>query len=58
MILSFSSYFPGNIAEIVDLMLDELSRRIADYDLQLEVTPEAKELLAEEGFDPPMVPAR
>ncbi len=41
-----------NIAEIVDLMLDELSRRIADYDLQLEVTPEAKELLAEEGFDP------
>jgi ATP-dependent Clp protease ATP-binding subunit ClpC len=33
-------------------MLNELSKRIAEYGLHLEVTPEAKALLAKEGFDP------
>ena len=41
-----------DIAEIVDLMLNELAARIEEYALQLEVTPEAKKLLAAEGFDP------
>jgi ATP-dependent Clp protease ATP-binding subunit ClpC len=42
----------ADIAKIVDLMLDELAGRIAEYGLKLEVTPAAKELLAREGFDP------
>ncbi len=41
-----------DIAKIVDLMLDELTKRISEYGLQLEVTPAAKQFLAREGFDP------
>ncbi len=40
------------IVRIVDLQLAHLEQLLADRKLTLEVTPEAKRLLAEEGYDP------
>ncbi|MBP7707302.1 MAG: ATP-dependent chaperone ClpB [Candidatus Aminicenantes bacterium] len=41
-----------SILRIVGLQLDLLAKRLADREIGLEVTKEAKELLAERGFDP------
>jgi len=40
------------ILEIVGLQLDLLAKRLSDRKIGLDVTKEAKELLAERGFDP------
>jgi ATP-dependent Clp protease ATP-binding subunit ClpB len=40
------------IGQIVDLQLERMDRLLADKKLTLEVTPEAKALLAAEGYDP------
>jgi len=40
------------ILEIVGLQIELLAKRLADRKIGLEVTKEAKELLAERGFDP------
>lgn len=37
---------------IVDLMLDELAKRIMDLGYRLDVTKEAKEYLADKGYEP------
>jgi ATP-dependent Clp protease ATP-binding subunit ClpC len=41
-----------HILRIVDLMLAELTKRVEDLQINLEVTGEAKQLIAKEGFDP------
>ena len=51
-VIVFKSLSEEDIAEIVDLMLNDLSGRITDYGLKLEIAEGAKELLAREGFDP------
>jgi len=51
-LIVFKSLTEGDISLIVNLMLAELSKRIADYGLKLDVSAEAKELLAREGYDP------
>ena len=40
------------IYPIIDLMLDGLIKRLEDKQLELEVTDEAKEFIAKEGYDP------
>lgn len=40
------------IQKIVDILLAEVEQRLESYDLKLIVTPEAKELLIEKGYDP------
>ena len=40
-----------DIAQIIDIFLDEFKTRLADRDIQLRVTPGAKGLIAEKGFD-------
>ena len=40
------------IRGIVDLMLAELSKRLADKQLTIEVTDRAKDAVIEQGFDP------
>ncbi|MDO5722544.1 MAG: ATP-dependent Clp protease ATP-binding subunit [Actinomycetaceae bacterium] len=40
------------IVQIVDLMLDKLSERMHTQGMTMEVTPAAKALLADKGFDP------
>jgi ATP-dependent Clp protease ATP-binding subunit ClpC len=48
----FHSLSQEHIREIVDIMLDELNRRIEEYDLRVEVSGTAKDRLVQEGFDP------
>jgi ATP-dependent Clp protease ATP-binding subunit ClpB len=41
-----------DLVQIVDIQLDRLRRRLADRRIALEVTADARDLLAHEGFDP------
>ena len=50
-IIVFHSLSQDHIKVIVSLMLQELSSRIKEYNINLEVTEDVKELLAVEGFD-------
>ena len=40
------------IKKIIDIFLSELKARLKDKDMNIEVTEKAKDLLAEEGYDP------
>ena len=40
------------IEQIVDLLVAELQRRLADRGVSLELSPAARTLVAREGFDP------
>jgi ATP-dependent Clp protease ATP-binding subunit ClpC len=51
-IIVFHALAKEHVQAIVDLMLKEVAERLKEHDLKLEVTQEAKELLAKEGFDP------
>ncbi|HBZ54055.1 MAG TPA: type VI secretion system ATPase TssH, partial [Syntrophobacteraceae bacterium] len=37
---------------IVDLLTEDLSRRLKDRRIRLEITPAAKEFIARSGYDP------
>ncbi|MDI9448638.1 MAG: AAA family ATPase, partial [Bacillota bacterium] len=51
-VVIFNNLGRGEIGKIVDIQLGLLARRLSKLGLSLEVTPEARELLAEEGYDP------
>ena len=51
-LIVFKSLTEEDISHIVNLMLEDLAKRVSDYGLQLDVSKEAKELLAREGYDP------
>jgi ATP-dependent Clp protease ATP-binding subunit ClpB len=51
-IIVFHALTEADLSAIVELLLADLSRRLADHDLTLEVTPAARRLIAGEGFDP------
>ncbi len=53
-IIVFHQLSQDEIVEIVDLMLAKLDERMHDKDMGLELTPAAKLLLAERGYDPLM----
>jgi ATP-dependent Clp protease ATP-binding subunit ClpC len=38
--------------QIVELMLNEVQKRLAEHHIELELTASAKEALVKEGFDP------
>jgi ATP-dependent Clp protease ATP-binding subunit ClpA len=42
----------ADLGQIVDLLLADLSRRLADHDLELEISPSARTVIASEGHDP------
>jgi len=48
----FKSLGKGEIEKIVEIQLKDLRRRLGERKLQLEVSPEAKAVLAERGYDP------
>ncbi len=48
----FHSLNQEHIRAIVTLMIDEVNTRLKQNDISIEVTDKAKDLLAEEGFDP------
>ncbi len=41
-----------NIMSIIDLLVAELAKRLADRSLKIDLTPEAKALILEQGYDP------
>jgi ATP-dependent Clp protease ATP-binding subunit ClpB len=51
-IIVFHALTEEDLAHIVELLLADLSRRLADNDLELEVTAAARTLIASEGNDP------
>ena len=51
-IVVFQPLSREQLSEIVDLQLGRLRERLAERRLELEVTDAAKEILAEEGWDP------
>ncbi|MEL7568608.1 MAG: AAA family ATPase, partial [Dehalobacterium sp.] len=50
-VIVFHALNQDHIKEIVTLMVNELNKRVMGQGLTLEVTNEAKEFLAKEGFD-------
>jgi ATP-dependent Clp protease ATP-binding subunit ClpC len=48
----FHSLEKEHIKEIVTLMANELQKRLADQDINFELTEKAKAKIADEGFDP------
>ncbi|MGZ7238674.1 ATP-dependent Clp protease ATP-binding subunit, partial [Streptococcus pyogenes] len=53
-VIEFKHLTKENILEIVDLMLAQVNKTLAKKDIHLEVTQEAKDLLAEMGYDKAM----
>jgi ATP-dependent Clp protease ATP-binding subunit ClpB len=51
-IIIFRPLSTGEIEQIVDLQLKRLDKLLAERKITLEVTPEAKKFIAEEGYDP------
>jgi ATP-dependent Clp protease ATP-binding subunit ClpB len=51
-IVVFKPLSTEDLAEIVSIYIDRLSRRLTDRRLDLAVTPEARSWLAEQGYDP------
>jgi ATP-dependent Clp protease ATP-binding subunit ClpB len=51
-VVIFDSLSTAELASIVDLQVDGLSKRLADRRISLEVTPAAREWLAITGYDP------
>ena len=51
-VVAFEALTREQLADIVELQLVRLRERLAERRIQLHVTDEAKELLAEEGWDP------
>ena len=51
-IIMFKPLTKDNIGKIVDLMVKELSDRLADQELSLELTDAAKQMVVDNGYDP------
>jgi ATP-dependent Clp protease ATP-binding subunit ClpC len=53
-VIVFHKLSKDEIKEIVDLLLTRIRESMADRELQLELTEDAKDLLVEKGWDPTM----
>jgi ATP-dependent Clp protease ATP-binding subunit ClpA len=53
-VIIFSPLTPNEIGEIVALQVKEIEERLETYGVSLEVLPEARLWLAEQGYDPVM----
>ncbi|MFO8191466.1 MAG: ATP-dependent Clp protease ATP-binding subunit [Bacillota bacterium] len=51
-LIVFHALNEEHIKKIVDIMLNELNRRIEEFSLRVEVTDDVKNRLLKEGFDP------
>ena len=50
--IMFKPLTKENITNIVDLLVKDLNRRLADKELSVELTPVAKDYVAEHGYEP------
>lgn len=53
-IIEFKSLSKDNLLHIVNLMLNDVNKRLAQNDIHLEVTDKVKEKLVDIGYDPKM----
>jgi len=53
-IVVFRALSKAEISQIVDLEVDKVARRLEEHRLKLSLTPAARDLLAELGYDPDM----
>ncbi len=51
-IITFSSLSIEQMQLIVDLQMEEIQERLSEHDMSVEMTPAAREWLANEGYDP------
>ena len=51
-IIMFKPLTTSNIGGIVDLILEELNKRLEDRQLKIELTPAAKQFVIDQGYDP------
>jgi ATP-dependent Clp protease ATP-binding subunit ClpC len=51
-IITFSSLSKEQMEQIVDLQMKEIQERLFEHDLAVDLTPAAREWLANEGYDP------
>jgi ATP-dependent Clp protease ATP-binding subunit ClpC len=51
-VMVFHSLSRGEIAQIVDLELAKVQQRLNEHDMSMSVTPAARDLVAEKGWDP------
>ena len=51
-VIVFHALTEADLTAIVDLLLAELQRRLAEHDLAIDLTPAARALIAREGTDP------
>ena len=53
-VIVFHKLAKDEILEIVDLMIDRVRTQVAEHELQLDLSKDAKELLVDKGWDPAM----
>jgi ATP-dependent Clp protease ATP-binding subunit ClpC len=53
-VIVFHKLAKDEIMEIVDLMIDRVRTQVAEHELQLDLSKDAKELLVDKGWDPAM----
>jgi ATP-dependent Clp protease ATP-binding subunit ClpC len=53
-VIVFHKLAKDEVKEIVDLMINRVRVQVAEHELQLELSDEAKDLLVEKGWDPSM----
>ncbi|MCR4946415.1 MAG: ATP-dependent chaperone ClpB [Lachnospiraceae bacterium] len=51
-IVLFKPLTKDNITHIIDLLMTDLNSRLADKEMTVELTPDAKKLIADAGYDP------
>ena len=51
-VIVFRELTREDILKIVDIMLEQVNERLADYGLRVQATPAAKEWLSKKGYDP------
>jgi ATP-dependent Clp protease ATP-binding subunit ClpC len=53
-VIVFHKLTRDEIMLIVDLLMNRLEQQMGEHDAEIELTPEAKELLVDKGYDPTM----
>ena len=53
-VIVFHKLSKDEVKEIIDLMINRVRVQVAEHELQLELTDEAKDLLVDKGWDPSM----
>ena len=53
-VIVFHKLAKDEVKEIIDLMINRVRVQVAEHELQLELTDEAKDLLVDKGWDPSM----